>query len=167
MQKCTKCLQTNTHTNTTHIYNIGQAPNKATQETRQGLSEAGWSSPLGGTSILQQLPLCLSSCLYKWSTPRVVETRKEIRPPLRGLAVGTWPPEATDGGIPVRAARRGRTRPLRFLQLAFLHQSLVELTQLLQEAVIGANFPLLPDGAHGGLDIHVLPEHQVSDDQRR
>lgn len=48
-----------------------------------------------------------------------------------------------------------------------LGESVVELAELGQETVIGANLPVLSDDAQGGLDIHLLAHHEVRDDQSR
>uniref|UniRef100_A0A674N0F4 Thyroid hormone receptor alpha a n=1 Tax=Takifugu rubripes TaxID=31033 RepID=A0A674N0F4_TAKRU len=41
---------------------------------------------------------------------------------------------------------------------------LVELAELPQEAVVGADLPLVPDGGHGQAGVHFVAQHQVRDD---
>lgn len=46
-------------------------------------------------------------------------------------------------------------------------ETLVQSTQLPQEAVVGPDLSLLANRGQGSVDIHVLAEHQVGYDQRR
>lgn len=50
-------------------------------------------------------------------------------------------------------------------QLPLLDQSVVKLAELGQEAVVGADFTILPHGAQSRLDVHLLSHHEVRDDQ--
>lgn len=52
-------------------------------------------------------------------------------------------------------------------ELSLSTQPLVQLTQLLQEAVVGPNFSFLTNRGQSSVDIHVLAEHQIGYDQRR
>lgn len=50
------------------------------------------------------------------------------------------------------------------VQLALLRQFLVELAQLAQEAVVGADFPLVPHGGHRQPGVHFVAQHEVGHD---
>lgn len=50
------------------------------------------------------------------------------------------------------------------VQLALLGEPLVELAELPQEAVVGADLPLMPDGGHGQTGVHFVAQHEVRDD---
>lgn len=52
------------------------------------------------------------------------------------------------------------------LELALPQEALVELAELPEEAVVGADLAVLPHGAERGSQVHVLPQHQVGNDQR-
>lgn len=52
------------------------------------------------------------------------------------------------------------------LDLALAEQALVELAELPQEAVVGADLALLAHGAERAAHVHAPPQHQVGDDQR-
>lgn len=50
------------------------------------------------------------------------------------------------------------------VQLALLGELLVELAELPQEAVVGADLPLVPHGGHGQTGVHFVAQHEVRDD---
>lgn len=50
------------------------------------------------------------------------------------------------------------------VQPPLLGKLLVELAELPQKAVIGADLPFMPHGGHGQTGIHFVAQHQVSDD---
>lgn len=47
------------------------------------------------------------------------------------------------------------------VQPALLRQRLVELAQLAQEAVVGADLPPVPDGGHRQPGVHSVAQHEV------
>lgn len=62
-------------------------------------------------------------------------------------------------------ADRSKPRVSFVPQLALGAQPLVEQAELPQEAVVGPDLPPPPHHGQGGVDGHVLAEHQVGDDQ--
>lgn len=65
------------------------------------------------------------------------------------------------GGPPPSSALQSAHFPV---QPPLLGELLVELAELPQEAVVGADLPLVPDGGHGQAGIHFVAQHQERHD---
>lgn len=72
---------------------------------------------------------------------------------VAGLLMAGWG-AVRAGASPTPSSALGLARlPV---QLAFLGELLVELAELPQEAVVGADLPLMPDGGHGQTGVHLV-----------